>query len=356
MKKSETSPSSRRVTITDVAREANVSIAAVSRAMNPKGSSSPQTRRHILAVANQLGYKPNRLARGIKARSSLIGILVTNFENPAYLAILSEFSTAIQRHNCHTLLINVNTGKSVSEAVSLVMEYHVDALIVTSATVPPELVEACQRQNTPVAIFGRNAEDSGASVVTCDDLAIGRMAADHLLDQGYQRPAYIGASTHEQATLNRQQGFVARLEQRGSRLFGSGEGHQHSYDAGYGAAFELLSSGNIAPDSIFFFDDIMACGGIDAVRHEFSYRVPEDVGIVGVDDILFASSKSYDLTTICQPFNDMVNKTVSSLFSRIQHPEAAPGRTIMSCHLIQRGTTQRVSYSESDSLLAERPV
>lgn len=330
----------RRVTITDVARQANVSIAAVSRAMNPKGSSSPQMRSHILAVAEQLGYKPNRLARGIKAGSSLIGILVTDFENPAYLAILSEFSAAIQRYNCHTLLINVNTEKSVSEAVSLVMEYHVDALVVTSATVPAGLVELCQKQNTPVAIFARSVENSGALVVTCDDVQIGRMAADHLLDNGYRRPAYVGASISEQTTSDRQRGFAERLEQRGGCLFGVEEGHQHSYDAGYKATCELLSGVDAIPDSIFYFDDIMACGGMDAIRHEFSYKVPEEIGIIGVDDIRFASSKSYDLSTIRQPFSDMVNETVSGLFAYIQRPSASPKRVIMPCHVIQRGTTR----------------
>ncbi|WP_158773977.1 LacI family DNA-binding transcriptional regulator [Cobetia sp. L2A1] len=334
--------SSKRVTITDVAKEANVSIAAVSRAMNPEGSSSPEMRSRILAVAERLGYKPNRLARGIKSQSSLIGILVTNFENPVYLAILSEFSAAIQRHNCHTLLINVNTEKSISEAVSLVMEYHVDALIVTSASLPPELVEACAQQNTPVAIFGRDGEDSGASVVTCDDVEIGRMAADHLIDHGYRRLAYVGASTKEQATLDRKRGFIEQLERRGLHSYGVGEGHRHSYDAGYEATCDLLTDVDIIPDGIFFFDDIMACGGMDAIRHEFSHRIPQEVGIVGVDDIRFASSKSYDLTTICQPFSEMVDKTVSLLFARIKRGILPPTRVIMPCHIIQRGSTESV--------------
>ncbi|UBU49965.1 LacI family DNA-binding transcriptional regulator [Cobetia amphilecti] len=343
MKKSEDISSSKRVTITEVAKEANVSIAAVSRAMNPEGSSSPEMRSRILAVAERMGYKPNRLARGIKSQSSLIGILVTNFENPVYLAILSEFSAAIQRHNCHTLLINVNTEKSISEAVSLVMEYHVDALIVTSASVPPELVEACAKQNTPVAIFGRDGEDSGACVVTCDDVEMGRMAADHLIDLGYRRLAYVGASTKEQATLDRKRGFIERLEQRGLTLHGVGEGYRHSYDAGYEATCELFAEAEVIPDSIFYFDDIMACGGMDAIRHEFSHRIPQDIGIVGVDDIRFASSKSYDLTTICQPFTEMVNKTVSLLFARIKQGGMAPSRVIMPCQITQRGSTRHVN-------------
>lgn len=342
MKKAEEQSSSRRVTITDVAREAQVSIAAVSRAMNPEGSSSPEMRQRILAVAERLGYKPNRLARGIKSRSSLIGILVTNFENPVYLSILSEFTAAIQQHNCHTLLINVNTGKSISEAVSLVMEYHVDALIVTSATVPSELVYACKQQNTPVAIFGRDAEESGATVVTCDDVEIGRMAANHLLDHGYRRPAYVGASTSEQATLDRQRGFMEQLDQRGLTSCSVEEGHRHSYDAGYEATCRLLSHADFIPDSIFYFDDIMACGGMDAIRHEFNRKVPDEVGIIGVDDIRFASSKSYDLTTIRQPFSDMVNEIVTNVFARIQRPHSSSDRIILPCHIIQRSTTHRV--------------
>ncbi|MEQ5857633.1 LacI family DNA-binding transcriptional regulator [Halomonas sp. EF61] len=341
-KTSDRSPSG-RVTITDVAREARVSIAAVSRAMNPNGSSSPEMRSRILAVADSLGYKPNRLARGIKSRSSLIGILVTNFENPAYLAILSEFSSAIQRYNCHTLLINVNTAKSIEEAVSLVMEYHVDALIVTSASVPAELVEACEQHRTPVAVFGRDAPDSGALVVTCDDEEMGRMAADHLLDSGYCRPAYVGASSNEQATQDRLRGFSQRLEKRGQRLHGHAEGLRHSYEAGYTATCELLNSTPGMPDSIFYFDDIMACGGLDAIRHDFSLRVPDDVGVVGIDDIQFASSRSFDLTTIRQPFSDMVERTVAGLFERVQRPAVSADRVLLPCHIVQRSTTRRIT-------------
>ncbi|UTW11203.1 LacI family DNA-binding transcriptional regulator [Marinobacterium rhizophilum] len=327
------------ITITEVAAEAEVSISAVSRAFNPNGSCSAKTRAKVFAAAEKLGYKPNRLARGLKSSSSLIGILMTDFENPAYLSILSDLTATIQEHNCHSLLINVGPQKSVTEAVELIMEYHVDGLIVTSSSLPDELVSACQRRNTPVVIFGHHSRNAPATIVSCDNVAGGRMAADALLDAGYTRPAFVGATTSAPITTDRQRGFITRLIERGCTEWTTTEGNQHSYDSGYEATCKLFTS-HAKPDSVFYLDDIMACGGMDAIRYEFGLKVPEDIGIIGVDDIRLAASRAYDLTTIRQPFTDMVNTAVTALFEHIQDASMAPQNIILPCTLITRGSTR----------------
>ncbi len=330
------------ITITEVAAEARVSISAVSRAFNPSGSCAPKTRAKVFAAAEKLGYKPNRLARGLKSNSSLIGILMTDFENPAYLHILSDLTTAIQAHNCHSLLINVGPQKSVTEAVELIMEYHVDGLIVTSSSLPDELISACQRRNTPVVIFGHHSRNAPATIVSCDNVAGGRMAADMLLDAGYTRPAFVGATTSVSTTTDRQRGFITRLIERGCSEWMTTEGQRHSYDSGYEATCKLFASID-KPDSVFYLDDIMACGGMDAIRYEFGLKVPEDVGVIGVDDIRLAASRAYDLTTIRQPFTDMVNTAVAALFEQIQDASIAPKNFTLPCTLVARGSTRALT-------------
>lgn len=338
MNKAVAQKKNRQITVVDVAEEAGVSVSAVSRAFNPNGSCSDKMKAKVFSAAEKLDYKPNRLARGLKSRSSLIGILVTDFENPAYLQILNDFTRTIQARNCHSLLINVSEDMNIAEAIDLVMEYHVDGLIVTSSALPKELVEACQSKGTPVVIFGRHSRESSATMVYCDNVAGGRMAADLLLDAGYLRPAFIGGLVGASTTTDRQRGFISRLIERGCEYWQTAEGGRHSYDAGFDATCKLFNSAD-QPDSLFFVDDIMACGGIDAIRYEFALRVPEDVGVIGVDDIRFARSKAYNLSTVRQPFSEMVTASVEALFRHLDNPEQAPQQIIVPCQMVKRGST-----------------
>ncbi|CCN69481.1 LacI family DNA-binding transcriptional regulator [Vibrio nigripulchritudo] len=330
----------RKVTVVDVAERAGVSLSAVSRAFNPEASISSKLRGKVLAAASELNYKPNRLARGIKSRSSLIGILVTDFDNPFYLPVLSKFTEEIQKRNCHSLLIKVTDELDIEEAVELVMEYNVDGLIITSASLPEALSDACKAQNTPVVIFGRNSDENSVTVVSCDNLAAGELAADIILDAGYERPAFVTGPVGTSATVERQRGFLSNLIKRGCDKWQIVEGGEFSYDAGYDATLRIFNSTE-KPDSLFFADDIMACGGMDAVRYEFGLRVPEDIGIVGVDDIRLAKSRAYDLSTIRQPYEEMISATIDTLFDHIADSNLAPQSITLRCEPIIRGSTKK---------------
>ncbi|WP_434362895.1 LacI family DNA-binding transcriptional regulator [Parasalinivibrio latis] len=337
----------RKVTVVDVAKAAGVSVSAVSRAFNPDASISKQLREKVMAAAASLNYKPNRLARGIKSRSSLIGILVTDFDNPFYLPVLAAFSSEIQRRNCHSLLLNVSQDMDIQEAVELVMEYNVDGLIITSASLPQPLVEACRSQETPVVIFGRDSSENSVTVVSCDNVEAGRMAADMLLDAGYSRPAFVTGPVGTSASVDRQRGFLSRLIERNCDKWQIVEGGEFGYDAGFDASMRLFK-GAERPDSVFYADDIMACGGMDAIRYEFGLRVPEDVGVIGVDDIRLARSRAYDLSTIRQPYEEMVSASIDHLFAHIADSSLQPRSITLPCSPVVRGSTNRSSGNSDD--------
>lgn len=327
----------RSVTIVDVAELAGVSISAVSRAFNTEASCSDSMRAKVFAAADELDYKPNRLARGLKSRSNLVGIIVTDFDNPAYLSILSDFTATLQRNGYHSLLINVGTDMEMREAVELVMEYHVDGLIVTSSALPTELVDVCHAQGTPVVIFARHSLNNPVTVVCCDNVSAGRMAADALSESGYKRFAFIGGIEGASTTIDRQRGFITRLVELGHTNWQVIDGGRHSYDAGFDAACRLFAL-NDKPDALFFADDILACGGMDAIRHELGLKIPQQVGVIGVDDIGFAGSRAYNLTTIRQPFNEMVQKSVSALLEHMNEDELVPKEITLACEFIKRGS------------------
>ncbi|MGB1236673.1 MAG: LacI family DNA-binding transcriptional regulator [Pseudomonadales bacterium] len=327
----------KKVTVVEVAAAAGVSVSAVSRAFS-NGSCSANMREKVLAAASELGYKPNRLARGLKAKSSLIGILITDFDNPAYLPILQQFSAEIQQRNCHSLLVNASDTRSVSEALDLVLEYHIDGLIVTATSLPQVLVDACNKQNIPVVCFARSSKSQGASAVYCDNISNGRMAADLLLDAGYTKPAFVSGPVAAITSRERQRGFINRLVERGCQDWQLVEGGSYSYDAGYEATCKLLDITE-RPDAIFFSDDIMACGGLDAARYRYHLDVPNQLGIIGVDDIQLAASPAYQLTTIRQPFPEMVSACTETLFEQIGNPELPPAQIVFPCEAVHRSST-----------------
>ncbi len=330
-----------KITVVEVAAAAGVSISAVSRAFS-NGSCSKVMRDKVFKAAKLLDYKPNRLARGLKSKSSLIGILVTDFENPAYLPILQQFSAQIQQRNCHSLLVNASDTSTIEDALELVMEYHIDGLVVTATSLPQLLVDACKAQGIPVVCFARNSLSQGASAVYCDNIANGRMAADLLIDSGYNKPAFVSGPVAALTSRERQRGFINRLVERGCQDWQIIEGGNHSYDAGYDATCKLLDL-HERPDSIFFTDDIMACGGLDAARYRFNLSVPEELGIIGVDDIQLASSPAYQLTTIKQPFPQMVSACVETLFKQINQPDLSAEQIVFPCDLILRQSTRSVN-------------
>lgn len=330
-----------KVTIVEVAELAGVSISAVSRAFNPDASCSDTMRAKVMAAAGQLGYKPNRLARGIRAQSHLVGILMADFENPAYLPILNDFTTSLQQAGYHSLLLNVGEHMDIRAAFELVMEYQVDGLIVTSSSLPPELVEVCHEQQTPVITFARHSRNNPATAVCCDNVSGGKMAADALSNAGYHNFAYISGVPGATTTLDRQRGFISRLIELGHQQWQVVDGGAHSYESGYDATCQLFSR-NDPPDALFFANDIMACGGMDAIRHRFGRCIPEDVGIIGFDDIQLAQNRAYDLTTIRQPFSAMVQSTVDRLLAGIKSIESCEGGepVVLPCELVVRGSVR----------------
>ena len=328
-----------KATIVDVAALAGVSVSAVSRAFNPEASCSARMREKVMQAAEQLAYKPNRMARAIRAGSRLIGILVTDFANPAYLPILNDFTRALQQRGYHSLLINVGDELDMQRAVELVMEYQVDGLLVTSSTLPGHLVDACRQQRMPVVIFARYSRNNPVTAVCCDNLAAGRMAADCLSAGGYHNFAYVSGVAGATPTLDRQRGFVSRLLELGHEQWRVVEGGQHSYQAGYQATLTLFGQAD-PPDALFFTNDIMACGGMDALRYAFDLHVPEDVGVVGMDDIELAGNRAYELTSIRQPFGGMVQASVDALLEQISSGEipTSPEPLMLDCELVVRGS------------------
>jgi DNA-binding LacI/PurR family transcriptional regulator len=304
----------------EVARLAGVSQAAVSRVFTPGASVSDEMREKVLAAAKQLGYRPNAIARSLTQRSThMIGLAMVRFMNPFYARLLQEFTARLQALGYWTLLFNVSHGDELEQALPTALQYQVDGLIITSATLSSRLADECAQFGTPVVLFNRYSLDSDVNAVCCDSVRGGRLVADALVDAGHRRFAYLAGEAGSSTNQDRERGFVSRLRERGHELALSEQG-DYSYESGYAAAKRLLERED-RPDAIFCANDLMAMAALDVARCELGLRVPEDLSIIGFDDILQAGWPKYDLTTVRQPVERMVDATIELLLSAIENPD-----------------------------------
>jgi DNA-binding LacI/PurR family transcriptional regulator len=325
---------SRTATSIDVARLAGVSQSTVSRVFSSEDKVSPTTREKVLQAAETLGYQPNAIARSLTMqRTNIIGI-VTHIGNPFYPYVLEKLTQRLQGINLQTLLFSVTPDQEVDDLMPLVMQYRLDGLIVTSATLSSEVASECQRRGLPLILFNRYILGSNASAVCCDNVEGGRLVANLFLDAGHLRLAHIAGRANTSTNRDREKGFADRLRERGCSHWLRVEG-EHTYASGREATRSLLARPD-RPDAIFCVSDIVAFGAIDAVRYDFGLRVPEDVSIIGFDDLPTAAWPAYDLTTIREPVNRMIDATMALLEQRLEDPAAAPVLKLLPGELIQR--------------------
>jgi DNA-binding LacI/PurR family transcriptional regulator len=297
----------------DVARLAGLSQSTVSRAFDPNSSVAPETRARVLAAAAELDYKPNVIARSLSTqRSDIIGIIMANINNSLfYPLVLEEFTRKLQELGKQVLLFNVPPDRPVDEILPRVLGYQVDGLIITSTTPSNEIVDECARLGKPVVLFNRLVRGTNANIVSCDNVAGSHLVADALLDSGHQRIAAIAGIATTSTSELREKGFSEQLKKRGYHNLLRERG-SFTYESGYEAALRLLDCDN-PPDAIYCMADIMALGAMDAARYQLGIKIPDELSIIGFDDIPVANYPAYSLTTIRQPISAMIESVIELL-------------------------------------------
>ncbi len=327
-------PAARRVTSVDVARLAGVAQSTVSRALSGAGPVSPAVRERVLAAARQLGYTPDAIARSlITRRTHIVGIVMAGLSSPFQPYVLEKLIQRLGAAGQQALVFSAAPGQEVDDILPAVLEYRLDGLIITSATLSSPKVEACLRHRTPVLLFNRDMPGERVSAVCCDNVAGGRLVADALVAAGHRRFAYVAGSRNSSTNRDRERGFTERLRELG-QVLARREEAAYTYESGQEAAGRLLSAGE-PPDAIFCGSDIIALGVLDTIRAA-GWPVPEAVSIVGFDDIPMAAWGAYALTTIRQPVDAMIEAAVTLLAERIGRPETAPVRRFFPGTLVVR--------------------
>ena len=336
------------VTSLDVARVAGVSQSAVSRVFTPGASVSQSMTDRVLAAATELGYRPNVLARSmITGKSRLIGLVVAYLDNQFYPEILEKMSTSLQQRGYHVLVFMAQqTSGNIDSVLQEILDYQVDGIVLASVAMSSQLAEQCDAAGIPVVLFNRAQNDDSFSTVTSDNFSGGRALANFLVAGGHERIAYIAGWEGASTQRDREAGFRAGLADHGRKLFARGVGDFHT-DRAADAAVEMFS-GDQVPDAVFVANDHMAFAVMDVLRGRLGLSVPRDVSVVGYDDVQLAAWPSFDLTTVSQPSDEMVSKTVSALMAQIEDGETVPRRVIIQGELVVRGSARRPATGKKE--------
>ncbi len=325
------------ITLKEVAERAGVSRAAVSRAFTEGASISAKTRAKVEKAAAELGYSPNMLARSLTTRrTQLVGLVSNNFRNPVFLQVFDLFTRAIQERGLRPLLLNLTDDADPDRSVQLLRQYSVDGVIVASSHLPTDFARAFREAGLPVVhAFGRASADPQVNVVAIDNIAAGRMAAQTLLARGYRRLGFLGGPEEASTTQDRLAGFSEVASGQGIAVSVDFAG-AYSFEAGHQAMRRLLEM-SVRPDAWFCADDVLSIGALSAAA-EAALRVPEDLGIIGLNDMEIAGWSNIGLTTIHQPFEAIVNASIELIASSFDDPGRAPEVRIFPCHIVERRT------------------
>jgi DNA-binding LacI/PurR family transcriptional regulator len=328
------------VTAQDVARTLGVSQSTISRAFSMTASISEEMKLRVIKAANKLGYQPNVIARSLITRkTNMVAIVMANLVDPFYPVVLDELVQHVQAAGFQTLLFVPSEGQKIDDIMPSLLQYQVDAIILTSATISSAMARICAARETPVISFNRYVPDLKIHAVSSDNVAGGRQVADYLVATGHERFAFVSAQRDATTNRDRRSGFLSRLKQLKIDSCLQEEGGEFSYEAGYAATKRLLRQAS-RPDALFFASDVMAFGGIDAAR-ELGLGVPGDVSIVGYDDVPLAALPSYGLTTIRQPVREMAQAAMEILgLAGERNARSAPENRIIRGTLITRSSTR----------------
>ncbi|MDB5741845.1 MAG: transcriptional regulator, LacI family [Polaromonas sp.] len=336
----------RAVTSKEVAAVAGVSQATVSRVFAARGNVQPHTENLVREVASRLGYRPNAMARAMRtSRSGTVGVVVSRLANPLYPLMLQTLGPKMSAAGLRMVVWSADQDDETF-AVDALKEGSVDGVLMMTATTGSSALREAVKSNLPVVLINRVLQDVPLDQIESDNHAGGARVAQYLVRAGRSRIAMISGPQDASTIRNREAGFRDQMESCGVELQKQFTTYvrNFSYQAGFDAATRLLELAN-PPNSIFCANDVLALGARDAARRR-GISVPDELWLVGYDDIEMASWEAFDLTTIRQPLDEMCQLATDRLVERMGGSKADPVTIVVRDELIIRGSTARHSFLE----------
>lgn len=310
---------SQKVTIKDVAREAGVSISTVSNALNDVDVLNPDTKKHVLDVARRLHYMPNLNGRNLKAqKTKVIGLFLNSIAGPYYGSLVESINRSCRKEGYE---LNIYISDMKDRLMANILGNQVDGAIISNEHVGQEEEKLLEENELPVVFIDRERKGKFMSSVVFDSYHEGEMAARYLLELGHMTFGYVKGEANNFDDEERQRGFTDVLRRAGIILpqeyIWRGE---YERNAAYESMMRFLETGGALPEAIFAANDLSAIGTIEALT-EAGIKVPEQVSVIGCDDIEMARFFKPAVTTIRTSFESQGIRAVQHLISMIKEKE-----------------------------------
>ena len=316
----------KQVTLRDIAKLTGFSINTVSRALNNKDEVRAETRMKILEAAERLGYRPNRLAKGLRSnKTGTIGVVVTDVANPFFSALVKGIARAARDLDYSIILQDSDEDYAgEEEAIQVLLAEQVDGILITPVQSQRGTIERLCEAHFPFVLVGRFFPGLQTNYVIPDDYQGGFMATEHLLKQGHRNIAMINGPLHISSARERFEGFSDALKTYGVPVNRSQVvTGALTVEEGLALARSILVQ-TPRPSGIVCYSDFVAFGVMQAIR-EVGLSIPEDIAVVGFDDVRMASCLQVSLTTIKSPKEELGKQAVQSLVARLEDNHNNPG-------------------------------
>lgn len=308
-------------TMKDIARIAQVSLSTVSHVVNGSRFVSPEITEKVQKVIKELDYKPSLVARSLKIKeTNTLGMLVTASSNPFFAEVVRHVERYCERHNYHLILVNTDgNSQSLKKHLDRLLAKQVDGLLLMCAEPQDFEPEILANLQLPMVVIDWWQQPLNADIIHENSELGGYLATKALIDAGYTDVAVITGERSKPLTVNRLKGYKRSLSEKNLQIRPEWiiESHFH-YDGGVEATRKLLALPN-RPQAIFAMSDSIAIGAYQAIW-QAGLRIPQDIAIIGYDNIELTQFLAPPLSTIHQPKARLAKNAVEQLLARIREP------------------------------------
>ena len=332
-----------KATIYDIAREAGVSIATVSNAINGKGKISQKRRKEILEIMERMHYQPSVIASALMGKKTFtLGLLIPDVSNPFF----AEIARAIEdqaHHSGYSVIIcsTDNKDERIERYIKLLEQKSVDGIIIGTGIDNLEILKQLLSKSIPVAMIARDVDSLSLHTVITDDFYGGTIAAEHLIGLGHRKLAVLAENLKVSSSRERVRGFKSALLEANIPFDDTNVvACDYKIEDGKRGAKALLRKGD-RPTAIFCCNDMLAIGVLQAAKDE-GLQVPGDLSVIGFDNTILSNVVNPPITTVAQPMEYMAKLVFELIVSNLENDLAPKKRIVLRPELIVRESTASV--------------
>ncbi len=320
----------------EVAKRAGVSIATVSRVLNNSTSVNEDTRDRILKTIKELKYNPSRVAKRLRSKSgagNMIGVMIPDIRNPFYVDVLRGVESVIYEHGYVMIVCNFGQSEEREAGYIRILESEaIDGLIAAPVHEVNPRLEKMIENGMPVVCIDRGLSKVDVDLVCVNNEESAYNAVSYLIQRGYKRIGHVGGLPTIPSSKAREVGYCRALIESGLEVYENlVVNGDSSYDSGVSITEQLLSQKE-KPDALFCANNLLTLGALEVINRR-GLKVPEDIGIIGFDDMNWACSLNPPLTAVHQPANEIGRRAGELLIQRIKDPSRETTEIVLNTEL-----------------------